>query len=448
MYFMKKFLLILWMHILASIAVGAQSARHVILISIDGFRPEFYLDASWNAPNLRKLKAEGVYAKGVRSVFPSVTYPSHTTIVTGAYPAKHGIYYNVPYGEKSGHWYWEESYIKTPTLWDAVKTAGLTSAAVMWPVTVGAPIDYNFPVKRADNDEKTDQLSVTLPHITPKGLMDEIQKNATGTLKPDDFIKDDRMDRTIGKMGAYIFKTYRPNLMALHFLSLDHMQHEYGREGEAVQKALTLVDSMIGAVMQTVVEAGLQSSTAVIVTGDHGFVTTSQSIAPNVLLAQNGLLSKEGWKAKFHGAGGASFLYLKDKNDHATVEKVKQVLNSLPADQKKLFRIVDRGELDREGANPEVALALSMSKGVSANNALSGPLVEKKKKGGTHGYLPDFDEINTGFIAVGAGIEKQKVIRELGVKDIAPLISGLLRLPFTAPDGILVPGILTQSKKK
>ncbi len=71
-----------------------QLAKHVILISIDGFRPDFYKDKSWSAPNLRKLMNEGVYAQGVNSVFPSVTYPAHTTLVTGAAPARHGIYYN------------------------------------------------------------------------------------------------------------------------------------------------------------------------------------------------------------------------------------------------------------------------------------------------------------------------------------------------------------------
>ena len=131
----------------------SQHDRYVVLISIDGFRPDFYLDKKWSAPNLRLMMKNGTSAKGVRSVFPSVTYPSHTTIITGAYPAKHGIYYNAPVDGKKGQWYWEESYIKVPTLWDAVHDAGLSSGSVMWPVTVGAPIDYNFPVKRADDDE-------------------------------------------------------------------------------------------------------------------------------------------------------------------------------------------------------------------------------------------------------------------------------------------------------
>jgi len=418
----------------------SQEAKHVILISIDGFRPDFYLDRSWDAPTLQRVKQEGVYAKGVRSVFPSVTYPSHTTIISGALPARHGIYYNVPYGAKKGQWYWEESYIKVPTLWDAVKEAGLTSGSVMWPVTVGAPITYNFPVRRADDDENANQLDVTIPYVTPHGLMDEIQKNATGKLTPVDFNTNNTIDITIGKMASYIIKTYKPALMAMHFVTVDHTQHAHGREGREVKKAVALVDSMIGVVLKTIKDAGLHNSTAVIITGDHGFVNSSTTFSPNVLLEQQGLLLNK--TARFHGAGGAAFLYLKDKKDLATLEKVKTLLNTLSDDQKKLFRIVDRTELDKIGANPEVAMGLAMSKGVVVNNDSKGQLTGIKKKGGNHGYFPDFDEINTGFIATGAGIGKHKEIIIMGIKDIAQLIANLLKLPFKSPDGILIPGIL------
>lgn len=436
---MKRTCVIIMM-VLCTSKTYSQQAKHVVLISIDGFRPDFYLNKSWNAPNLQRLKEQGVYAKGVRSVFPSVTYPSHTTIVTGALPARHGIYYNVPYGAKKGEWYWEESYIKVPTLWDAVKEAGLTSGSVMWPVTVGAPINYNFPVRRADDDENANQLEVTIPYVTPQGLIDEIQKNATGKLTPADFNTNNTIDVTIGKMASYIIKTYRPALMAMHFVTVDHTQHAYGREGKEVIKAVALVDSMIGVVLKTIKDAGLQNSTAVIITGDHGFVNSLTTFSPNILLEQQGLLLNK--TARFNGVGGAAFLYLKDKDDLATLEKVKTLLNTLSDDQKKLFRIVDRSELDKIGANPEVAIGLAMTKGVVVNNNSKGELTGIKKKGGSHGYFPDFDEINTGFIATGAGIGKHKEISNMGIKDIAPLIAKLLKLSFKSPDGVLIPKIL------
>src|SRR6187402_1948363 len=90
---------------------GAPLAGHVILITIDGFRPDFYLEPNWHTPNLRALMQDGFHAVGVNSVFPSMTYPSHTTIVTGVQPVKHGIYYNGMYGPNgpSGKIYWNNS---------------------------------------------------------------------------------------------------------------------------------------------------------------------------------------------------------------------------------------------------------------------------------------------------------------------------------------------------
>ncbi|WP_300598148.1 alkaline phosphatase family protein [Niabella sp.] len=407
--------------------VKAQSAKHVVLISIDGLRPEFYLDPAWQAPHLKQLKQQGVYARQVVGVFPTVTYPSHTSIVTGQPPGKHGIYYNAPVEAPKGRWYWEDSAIKTPTLWKAVKQAGLTSGAVMWPVTVGAPIDYNFPVRRADGDEKTDQLSVTRPYITPAGMLDQMAASGSGTLTADDFKYRD-VDRTIGRMAAFIFKQYQPALLAIHFIQADHAQHEHGRDAPEVKEAVALIDSMIGQVVATIKEAGQASNTTIIVTGDHGFVDATQSFAPNVLLEKNGLISDGDWKAKFYTAGGSAFLYTKKAGDAATAQQVEDLLRRLPRGD-QWFRIVTKKELTEIGANPEVELALAMKKGIVAANAIKGPLIRTKPLGGAHGYYPDFDEIYTGFIAAGYGIKKGSTLTQLRMLDIAPLICRLLGIP-------------------
>src|SRR4051812_31594152 len=115
---MKKLVLYIGLLIIA-LNTKAQESKHVVLITIDGFRPNFYLDTSWQASNLGKLMKEGTHAMGVNSVFPSMTYPSHTSIVTGVRPAKHGIYFNAmfePTGS-TGKIYWEDSSIKARTLW-------------------------------------------------------------------------------------------------------------------------------------------------------------------------------------------------------------------------------------------------------------------------------------------------------------------------------------------
>src|SRR5687767_12942107 len=74
-----------------------RSDTHVIMISIDGLVPDYYTEPArlgLKVPNLVKLKLGGAFAIGVEGIYPSVTYPAHTTLVTGVRPAVHGIIQN------------------------------------------------------------------------------------------------------------------------------------------------------------------------------------------------------------------------------------------------------------------------------------------------------------------------------------------------------------------
>lgn len=422
-------------------AAAAQQSAHVVLITIDGFRPDFYTDPSWGMVNLRMMKEKGAYADGVNSVFPSVTYPNHTSLITGVTPAKHGVYYNAPFEPHgaSGYWYFSYDSIKSPTLYDAVHKAGKTSANVIWPVTVGAPIDYNVPDVWPVGKDK-DRRQATADNCHPATLWQELQTNATGKLGPSDFSMEDGeliMDENIARMSAYMITTYKPALTTLHLACTDHYEHEQGRDGLLVRKAVAGADRAIGTILEALKRAGINDSTTIIVTGDHGFVNIDKAFSPNVLLIKNGLLTdiKSGnWKAQFHSSAGSAFLHLKDANDKQTLAKVVALLKALPADQQKLFRIIDRKQLDAVGADPHAALALAAQNGVTMSGSREGELV-KPAKGGTHGHFPDFKEIQTGFVAYGAGISAGGHVKEMSVTDVAPLIARLLGLPFTTATG-------------
>ena len=391
-----------------SVATGfAQPVKHVILISIDGLRPDFYLDPSWGMVNMRQMMKEGVYAEAVTSVFPSYTYPSHTTMVTGALPIRHGIYYNNPFdpGGKPGRWYWNESDIKTETLWDAIHKAGLTSAAVTWPVTVGAPIDYNIPETWDwPNGSSNDRLAASSRQANPAGLFEELQRNATGKLQPDDYnLNFLEMDENVARMAAYIFRTYKPNLLALHMACVDHAEHAQGRDGDAVRRAVSSADRAVKTLLEAVEKAGLRDSTAIIVLGDHGHFDIHTSLLPNLWLKENGFPvpteKDKNWKALFQTTGGSAFLHLKDPADSATLRKVRSILQNRPPGQQKLFRILERPELDKLGADPHAVLALAAINGVVFNASDKGPDM-KPVHGGTHGYIPTMPGIQTGFIGL------------------------------------------------
>jgi predicted AlkP superfamily pyrophosphatase or phosphodiesterase len=124
-------------------AVGPSRAGSVLMISVDGLSPEYVLKADAHGlkiPTLRRFLTEGTYAEGVIGVVPSVTYPSHTTLITGVWPSEHGIDANVAFEPlvTVETWNWYAQDIKVPTLWDAAARAGISTASVSWPVSVGA----------------------------------------------------------------------------------------------------------------------------------------------------------------------------------------------------------------------------------------------------------------------------------------------------------------------
>ncbi|MGV3503666.1 MAG: alkaline phosphatase family protein [Adhaeribacter sp.] len=426
-----------------------QQARHVVLITIDGFRPEFYLDPSYGAVNMRQMMEKGTHAKGVKGIFPTVTFPSHTTIVTGVKPVKHGIYYNTPFEPlgATGRWYWDYEAIKSPTLWTAIRQQGLTSASVLWPVTVGAPIDYNIPdvwsLGSADRREATSKSA------TPAGLWQELELHATGKMEANDFNMDKDyqvMDENVARMAGYLIRKHKPNLVTVHLPVVDHAEHADGRDGEKVRRAVAGADRAIRTLVEAVDKAGISAQTAFIITGDHGFVNRHTLVSPNVWLAKAGILTdvkKDQWKAQFLGSGGSAFLYLKDKKDKKTVKQVKELLAALPAEQQKFFRVLEGKELASSGADPAVALALAAAPGYAFGGAATGEVM-KKTSGGTHGYFPDFADIQTGFIGFGAGFKKGTSLPVMEMLDMAPLAAKLLGLSFPTAEGKLHPEILAE----
>ncbi len=419
--------------------IKAQQDRHVLLISIDGLRPDFYMEKAWDTPNLKALMKTGVYADGINSIFPSVTYPSHTTIVTGAFPREHGIFYNVPRTSQDNHWFWEYDRITTKTIWQAALEKGLTTGAVMWPVTVGAPITFNFPVRRPYGKEKGNQLSVTEPVVTPKALMPQMR--SAGIVTSKDQFTHENVDQTIGDIAHYIIKMHHPGLMAVHFINVDHMQHVHGRNNVFVKNAIHNVDVQIGKLIALLKEDNLYDSTDIIITGDHGHVDIDKEFLPNLLLKEAALITKDSWKAKFTTAGGSAFLYVKDEK---YTKQVRGLLDALPKEQRELFRIYNRNDLHKIGADPKATLALGMKKGYVANAKREGKIIQDRQPVAAHGFYPDFKEIQTGFIISGPDVaaHDKEISFQMGIQDLAPLISSILNLNFDSKDGVFHKGIL------
>lgn len=437
---MKRILLLILTGCLLATQAWAQldgPARYVILVSIDGFRPDFYMEERWPTPNLKALAKEGIKAKGMRPVVPSVTLPDHITMITGALPIRHGIYHNRGFSFEGwqGVRYMEADQIKVPTLWEAVKKAGGKVASLRWPVSFHAPVDFNY-------------ISAQYPEGNyPEGFLQEVEENVTGKQieagRRSDFDYY-RMDLQLADVAAYLIKKHQPNLITIHFSATDHFQHEEGREGPKVEKAIAVADVCVGQLIEATKAAGIFEETAFVIVGDHGFEDRHTQLAWNSLMIKEGFASADpdrgDWKAAFID----QFLVLRDKNDRETLEKVRALIENQPPNIRKLYRIVEREELDRYGVDPHVVLAVQPVDGVVCTTRYTHPDLVQSTPGGSHGLIPDRHNLYAGFIAHGPGLRKGMTMPQLGMEDVATHIAFLLGLDFETPDGILYPGIIAE----
>lgn len=426
---MKSILCILIFSFLFVAGYG-QKVKHVILVSIDGFRPDFYLDSNWKADNIRSLMHTGIYALGVKSVFPSLTYPSHTTIITGVLPAKHGILYNAPFlspGKKDSI-YWKFSSIKSTTLWEQLKKHGLKTASVKWPVSAGAPVDYIIP-------DAGRVGSNTYNYSLPHGIIEEINKEVFGIKSSELTFFQNHDDINSAKIVCYLIKNYKLDFVAIHLMGVDHAEHLEGRSGKLVKKNIIVADQAVGMILKAIEEAGLTSSTTVIVTGDHGFQSVTTEVNPNVWLKEKGFqenMPEDKWQAYFYPAGGSAFLYVQRKKRKRTKRKVIQLLKHLPSNQQKYFSIVSKKDLLKAGAAPKACLALTGENGAVFGIQTEGNAIRKRDKiTGAHGYFPTSEGMHTGFVANGAGIKSGFIIKQMNLTDIAPFIAELFGINFS-----------------
>src|SRR5271156_789936 len=235
----------------AGVAPQTRLSPLLVLISIDGLRPDYITDADAHGakvPNLRRFLKEGTYAEGVEGVVPTVTYPSHTTLVTGVWPAKHGIWANTtfdPLQKNYQGWYWYAEDIRVPTLWDAAAKAGRTTASVQWPVTVGANITWDIPeVWRAGTPEDAKLVRA----VSTKGLLEEAAAEIGAYRGGIDTSPEG--DEVRGKYAVWILEKKHPGLLTLHLTALDHMEHETGVFSPESIATMERLDAVIGKVRE------------------------------------------------------------------------------------------------------------------------------------------------------------------------------------------------------
>jgi predicted AlkP superfamily pyrophosphatase or phosphodiesterase len=417
----------------------------VVIVSIDGLRPDFYL-GDYDAPTLGAMVADGAHARAVESVFPSSTYPAHATIATGVLPAKHGIHANTIWTESgsSRDWHWHSKALKARTLWQAAREKGLKVAITYWPTTVGARADWVLgEIWDPDNKETGKRLTAA----ASQGLMMELLF-AIGI--PQEKIAVDRtsVDNFVSRAAAYVFQRHKPNLQFVHLLNVDEVQHKHGPDAPEVAEAVRLQDENIARIRKAIADSGVGDKTALLIVGDHGFTSITRNCSPNTLFRDAGLLTEEAgkitsWKAIIRSSGGSASVYVKDEADIAKVKEVLLAGSSVSGDP--LYTVIERAQLDRLGYNPDAAFALDPADGVAFTERIGATQPSVK---GNHGQLPTRPGLATGFIAEGAGIRVGVSVPRMRLVDIAPTVAAMLDLDLYDVDGRILRDLLIPRKAR
>jgi predicted AlkP superfamily pyrophosphatase or phosphodiesterase len=415
------------------LAAGAP-ARHVVMVSVDGMRPQVYGEASQaKVPTIRRLMQRGSWSRGVTGVMPTVTYPSHTTMITGVLPAVHGIYDNRladPDGTSGMAWYWYARDIKVTTLPAAVRAAGGTAAAVSWPVTVGMDLDYNVPeliqVRHRENLNLVDALT------SPAHLLDAYAKS---TGRPISWPIDD--DDRAG-LAEWILEHHPPTLLLLHLADSDSMSHEHGPDSPEAVAAIEHADQLLGHLLDKMAALHLEESTDVVVVSDHGFLPLTQLVNLNAAFKAEGLLETDArgrvksWDAYAHSAGGSGYVLLKRPEDTRLVAKVAAVLQKLAADPANgIDRIMTRTDLEAAGAHLDASFGVSMKRGFYLGWDTSDVLTPVTSKGG-HGYDPSFPELQSSLVMAGPDVPPTGDMGNVSMTRIAPTVASWLGVKLSS----------------
>jgi predicted AlkP superfamily pyrophosphatase or phosphodiesterase len=317
---------------------GQHQTPFLILVSIDGLKPEAILEAQSHGlkvPNLRALMADGIYATGVRGVLPTLTYPSHMTLITGASPDRHGIYSNRtfdPLRRNDNGWYWYAEDARAETLWDAAAAAHLSSASVYWPTSVGANIRYNLPqIWRSGTD---DDLKLQRALGTP-GLEREL--SATLGRYPGGMEESVAEDEIRARFAQRLIETRHPDFITVYLAGLDSEEHLSGPFSAASNATLERLDVLVGD-LRRAAEREASGRATLCVVSDHGFAAVAHDVNLPTAFVTAGLISVDAtgkitaWKASPWDRGGVSAIMLADPHDDAVRAQVGALLKQLASD--------------------------------------------------------------------------------------------------------------------
>lgn len=441
-------------------AAAANRERHVIVVSIDGLAAFLLNDPKAPLPTIRQLAKAGSVAEGGMKVSnPSVTWPNHSSVITGVRPEKHGVLANgvlvrgaidVPtvVDPKRD----QRDLIRVPTIIEAVHAAGLVTGEINWPCVRGSKsLHDSFP-------DVPDQVLHMSPRLRQELVIDGILLDET---QPS-FAANSVAGRDLiwTEATCHVIRERKPNLMFVHLLNCDATHHALGAQTPAGYTANGYADMCLAKIVAATKEAGIYEKTTFIILADHGFAMTPKAICPNVILRQAGLLKVTAEKmsdARVHvfPEGGIGLVYCTNPGEAAADrEKFRELMKDKEGVAEVIFpdRFAEVGmPHPREYTQaPDAILVAKDGYAVSSTVAGENFVVantEAKTSLGSHGFIASLPKMNALLVLSGAGIRAGESLKSVENIDVAPTIAKLLDVELSGADGKALTAALSTPAK-
>lgn len=425
--------------------------RHLIVISFDSVSSRD-IEIMKNLPNFSKLISEGALINNVETIYPSLTYPAHATIITGKYPINHGIINNtiLKVGDKNPNWNWYGSKIKGETIFSQAKKNGLSTCSILWPVTGKLDINYNMPeifcTKPWHNQLLMSALSGTIKYQY------ELNKSF-GHIRQG--VKQPNLDDFALECAKHTIIKYKPNIMFIHFIDVDAHRHEYGYDSNEAYEALKRHDVRLGEIIDSLKESKILNESTIVALGDHSSLNVNKIIRLNSLFVEKGFIELtakgkiKSYKAIAKSCDGSTYIYINDKKiDNLVIDAIKQLGK---AKEQSIEFILNKEEAKERGADSNCDYMVEAGSGYYFSDEFHGEIIEEisyintsnvKKYKATHGYSPTKKDYTTFFIAWGKGVKEGVVLNQGKLINHGPTLGKLIGIDLVDVDGSIEEEIL------
>lgn len=418
------------------------SFKKMLIISFDAVDAED-LEFLSTLPHFSKILKQSAYSSEVETVYPSLTYPAHTSIITGMKPINHGITNNIKVQVDrclSPDWFWKQKEIKSETLFDIAKRNKLTCASILWPVSCNGNIKYNMPEVFANRKWQNQILTSALSGSIKYQLN---LNNKFSSLR--DGLKQPELDNFVTNCFLQTLRDYEADVLFLHLTDVDTNKHKFGCKSDEVKYALRRHDERLGEIISRLKLLEIFDDTTLVLLGDHSMLDAHSVINLNKLFLDKCWLTLDKQNKKIENyevfsnfCDGSCYIYLKDKDNKLLLNKVINTLKDFSSNNNDCIKeILSTEEAIKLGADPNCSLMLEATEGYYFLNNFTGDVIESTEHHdkATHGYNPKNYKNGTFFILKDKSVKKDFNIGPMRLIDEAPTISKLMGETLLDTDG-------------